>query len=236
MEIKLSEHHYSAIYKITNKLNGKIYIGQAQDFYLRYYEHKKIRGNGYLQRAFKKYGFENFEFSIVEKIDDLNKINTREEYWIEFYKSYNDKIGYNICKTANTTRGRKREPSELDGIRKYRQSCIGEKNAFYGKHHSIESKEKISKSRVNFTHTKETKEKLKRIRNEKKYGRKYVKVKKIHIETKEVLCVYDSISEAARQNNTTQSSISVVLNKTPRKSKGKMFIQKTAGGFNWERC
>jgi hypothetical protein len=79
------------IYKTTNKLTGKIYIGQDKNNNPSYYgSGKKI------QSAIKKYGKENFVKEILEECFDENHMNEREIYWIAFYDSQNRKTGYNI--------------------------------------------------------------------------------------------------------------------------------------------
>lgn len=84
------------IYKITNRLNGKIYIGQTTNPTRRFQEH---RGKGYgqdnekiLYKAFNKYGINNFSFEIIEEVENYNE---REKYWIEFYDCITPK-GYNM--------------------------------------------------------------------------------------------------------------------------------------------
>lgn len=82
------------IYKITNKVNGKSYIGQTRytlEFRWRQHIHKK--DNTYFHNAIRKYGVENFEKEILEECDytDLNK---REIYYIAKYDSF--KNGYNL--------------------------------------------------------------------------------------------------------------------------------------------
>ena len=87
------------IYKITNKLNGKIYIGQSVDIKKRWREHifsslhfeNKVH-NSPIHLALAKYGKDNFNFEIIE-ICDKNKLNEKEIYWVDYYKSY--KNGYN---------------------------------------------------------------------------------------------------------------------------------------------
>ena len=86
------------IYKFENKINGKIYIGQSINIEKRYKEHFYAHTNpndkGYntkFYRALRKYGFENFTFEIIEK--DIEDLNSREEYWVQYYNSY--KAGYN---------------------------------------------------------------------------------------------------------------------------------------------
>ena len=85
---------YGYIYKTTNIINKKIYIGQkrAAEFL-----GVKYLGSGkYLANAIKKHGKDNF---IVEKIDeanDKNELNEKEKYWIKFYNSTDSSVGYNI--------------------------------------------------------------------------------------------------------------------------------------------
>ena len=86
------------IYKITNTINGKSYIGQTiQNVKERFYQHcatkcSKAVSNMAIHRAIKKYGKSNFTVEVIEEIDSAN-LNDRERYWIRYYDSYNN--GYN---------------------------------------------------------------------------------------------------------------------------------------------
>ena len=82
------------IYKITNKLNGKIYIGQS----IRSVEKSgSYYGSGiYIVAAIKKYGKCNFEKAILEHCSSVEELNTREIYWIAELNSTIKNIGYNI--------------------------------------------------------------------------------------------------------------------------------------------
>ena len=86
------------IYKITNTLNDKVYIGQTiKTVQKRFTQHKNNSNKEYfsqivLYKAFNKYGIEKF---ICEEIDEVpnDKLDEREKYWIEYYDSYFN--GYN---------------------------------------------------------------------------------------------------------------------------------------------
>lgn len=82
------------IYKIENKINGKLYIGQSINIEERWKNHKthyKINDEP-LYNEMKLYGIENFEWSVIEECDKENLLD-REIFWIGYYNSYNE--GYN---------------------------------------------------------------------------------------------------------------------------------------------
>src|SRR5574344_2694860 len=90
------------IYKITNKINKKVYIGQSRNIKQRLNEHKNhlnrnIHHNSHLQNAWNKYGEINFKMEIIEECA-IEIINEKEKEYINIYKSYNRKYGYNIEK------------------------------------------------------------------------------------------------------------------------------------------
>lgn len=87
------------IYKVTNKINGKIYIGQTiQSVKDRWYRHcgksgiSKAELNTHFKRAILKYGKENFTVETIE-VCDSTKLNDREKFYISYYNSYIN--GYN---------------------------------------------------------------------------------------------------------------------------------------------
>lgn len=86
------------IYKITNIINNKCYIGQTKDYIKRFSAHKNSlrknkHDNPHLQSAWNKYGEENFSFDILEYTENYNE---KEKYYIAYYKSDNLEFGYNI--------------------------------------------------------------------------------------------------------------------------------------------
>lgn len=86
-----------SIYKITNKLNGKIYIGQSINPFNRFKQHcYNKQGSSYkslINEAINKYGKENFLFEILEL--DIENYNEREKYWIKYFNCLSPN-GYNL--------------------------------------------------------------------------------------------------------------------------------------------
>lgn len=89
---------HTGIYRITNLLDNKIYIGQAVNIGERFKQHVKC-GLGIdapvnkLYTAMQKDGVENFSFEIIEECKQKD-LNNKEKYWIEFYES--QRYGYNM--------------------------------------------------------------------------------------------------------------------------------------------
>ena len=109
------------IYKITNKTNGKIYIGQSINIEERWKQHKKDfhRIDCSLYRAFRKYGVENFNFEIIEElVSDKELLLTRERYYVETLNTLRD--GYNdiLPEMAIGTLNRVLNEDEVKSIRK----------------------------------------------------------------------------------------------------------------------
>ena len=94
------------LYKITNKINGKIYIGQSINIERRWQQHiyeakncNQVASQYAIHKAFQKYGVENFIFEIIE-LTSSQTLNDREKYWIKYYNTYNN--GYNETQGGNT--------------------------------------------------------------------------------------------------------------------------------------
>ena len=88
------------IYKITNKVNNKVYIGQSSDIKRRWRDHRSAafnpKDNGYnypLYKAIRKYGLDNFSFDILEECSQSD-INEREIFYVKKYNAHGDG-GYN---------------------------------------------------------------------------------------------------------------------------------------------
>lgn len=89
------------VYKITNIVNGKFYIGSSNNVKNRWYQHKRKlnegkHGNSYLQNAWNKYGDANFKFEIVEECDPAIQFE-REQFYLNELNPFGDN-GYNIVR------------------------------------------------------------------------------------------------------------------------------------------
>ena len=173
------------IYMIQNKVNNKMYIGQAVDIEDRWGEHRRgLRGgyhtNKHLQNSWKRDGEENFEFTILLECEE-SQLNTFEEYYILELMTYNDRVGYNKNyggKSGRPTEEAKRKMSEAnkgrqlseETKRKISESQKGRQfseetkrkmsESLKGKHHSEETKRKMSESQKGRQFSGETKRKL----------------------------------------------------------------------------
>lgn len=87
------------IYKIENKINNKIYVGQSSFIEKRWYQHKSNylnpTYNSALYKAMNKYGIENFSFEVIEECS-LEQLDEKEKYWIQKLNSLVPN-GYNIA-------------------------------------------------------------------------------------------------------------------------------------------
>lgn len=89
------------IYKVTNKINGKMYIGQTNNFEKRKREHTTydINDSCLFHRALRKYGLDNFTWEIIDNAESKKEADMLERYYIEQYRTYkNSGIGYNMTK------------------------------------------------------------------------------------------------------------------------------------------
>lgn len=91
------------IYKITNLINGKAYIGQSINIKRRWRDEKMAAQNSskgdydsVRSKAIRKYGIENFSFEIIEECS-REKLNEREGYWATYYNTYIPN-GYNVAR------------------------------------------------------------------------------------------------------------------------------------------
>jgi len=143
------------IYKFTNKINNKSYIGQTtQSLNRRINQHKNNKKNSLIHKAILKYGIHHFEIKQIMRANSLEELNAREQFCIRLYNCMVP-FGYNLTsgglncimskesiqKTRLANLGKKHKPETIE---KYKETRNGSKNGMYGRHHSAESKQLIS--------------------------------------------------------------------------------------------
>jgi group I intron endonuclease len=162
----------SGIYLIKNIVNNKIYIGSAVDISNRWRRHKRELRKGkhhniLLLRAWCKYGEQSFTFEILEEVSNSDHLLAYEQVYLDYYKSYEEDKGYNICKVAGSPFGTKlseetrRKISEANKghiVSEETKKKIGEANS--GRKLTEEHKDKIRKINIGKKHTEETKRKM----------------------------------------------------------------------------
>lgn len=98
------------IYKVTNSINNKIYVGITnQGYKTRFYKHcsDSIRGSNFpLHLALRKYGIDNFTTEVIETCDTIKLLKEREIYWIKELQSQSKEIGYNVTNGGDGAFGR----------------------------------------------------------------------------------------------------------------------------------
>ena len=212
------------IYKIVNKINGKIYIGQSIEIENRWKKHLSAKDDFIIHKAIQKYGKENFEFSIIEECDLLD-LDKNEIKWINFYNSlipngYNmvdggsNGIGlskgyrviqYSLEGNYLSTYDSANQASSITGVDHWSicACCRNEYKHAGGYQWKYENSDKIIlpiSIRTNFS------------------------VLQLDKATNKIIAEYPSLREASNQTGIASSTICNVCN-----GKGK-----TAGGFKWK--
>lgn len=164
------------IYHILNLTNNKVYVGQVhknKGFRRRKIEHlyalrRNQHYNGHLQSSWNKYGEINFDFKFIEDVEDENKLNEREQWWIDRCWDYS----YNIQPTAGgSCLGKKhseltkRKISEANRSRRWtklskHRSSVSQKSRFKSSPIDKKTKVKMSNAHKGKTHTEQTKNKI----------------------------------------------------------------------------
>ena len=93
------------VYKITNKINNKVYIGRSINILERWKAHRLNAGRltTLISKALAKYGIENFIFEVLEECKE-EQLHNREQYWIDYYNSLNPN-GYNMVDADSVLTG-----------------------------------------------------------------------------------------------------------------------------------
>jgi group I intron endonuclease len=167
----------TGVYRIQNVVDGRVYVGSGINVKRRFRDHYKALQNGqhankHLQRAWDKYGGENFEFSVI-LLCGKDDLLSYEQYYIDSMRAC--EAGYNICQKAGNTLGRKhsddtREKIRLRAIGREYGPCSEDRRrkiseAHKGKKQSVEHNRRAVEGRRrnnSYNQTEESKNKISR--------------------------------------------------------------------------
>jgi group I intron endonuclease len=222
------------IYKITNLVNGKSYIGQTINTFNERYPYggegaervfnylamreqkskaynERLYYNGHLLKAFRKYGIENFTVEIIDTAKNIDELNEKEKYWVNRYNAMEN--GYNHCEGGNGTKGYNPSEETRKLWSKLRRGVHkGKNNPNYGGKYQTE----------------ETRKKMSLARKGKLTGGLHPKAKAvINLDTLEV---FSTLTQACEIYNVSVGNLTNVLQ---RKKHGKHGTRKQAGGYRW---
>lgn len=222
------------IYRITNLVNGKTYIGQSIDIKRRFYEHRCIshESNIHLRRALEKYGKDNFKYEVLEKCD-VSELDEKEIYYISTLKPE-----YNVSNGGQSSL--KTYPEEVKKVISQKakaqwERMTDEEKKYRVEHNlkgpqkghlvSAETRKKLRDKNLGKKQSAETINKRKQTIIEKKKNG-YVQTNAGH--RKKIVCVetreiFDSVKEAGERLNVNPSNISNVLKGRQKSVKGHRF-------------
>lgn len=214
------------IYKITNKINGKYYIGQSKNVEKRMIYHKwdskkKDKKDWPLYRDINEYGIDNFTIEVLEECSE-EELNDKEFYYINKYDATNPKKGYNFC--SNPISFKDKRLREITSKRAKKTIKEFNEKAWKNK----EYREKMSEQ--------SRKLQIERLKNPEYLAEKTEQLKKATDKMKlrvgkfdkdgNLLEVYPGLRIAERANNLPNDSVGKVC-------RGVKY-RKTAGGFVWK--
>lgn len=199
------------IYLVTNMVNDKMYVGQtirslAERRTKHIYASLTNKDNGYFHNALRVYGVDNFKWEIVHNCSNTNILNLLEIFYIGYYDTFNN--GYNL-----NAGGKNASMSE-----ETRAKISGENHPMYGKHHTIETKKKMSLS-----HSGKNNPNYGKLgKDSYNYGRKHtaetkLKISKAHVgfkhsvETKLKMCGENNSMYGKTVSKETKKKISLAL-------------------------
>ena len=125
------------IYRVTNLINDKVYVGQTiQSLEKRKKQHQRSSKRLLISLAIKKYRKENFKWESIQECKTQDELNLAEIAWIKKLNCMRPN-GYNRTNGGSTTTGYKYTPEQRKRVS---DATKGEKNPFYGKKHSTETR------------------------------------------------------------------------------------------------
>lgn len=207
------------IYKLTNLINGKIYIGKSINLKRRMAEHKCCNKHYPIQLAIKKHGWHNFKLEFLCLFDVVNRAQLLDEEakYIKQFKSTNREIGYNLCQFGTDSIGFTFRRHTLESKAKLSKALKGRK-------FSQEHKNNMSKSRLGMKYRPETQKRWEH------FDYKTVKkpVAQIDKATGKIINIWDSAADAMRRLGKRKGGAITAICKNPSSR------HQSAFGFFWK--
>lgn len=216
------------IYKATNKINGKSYVGQTVNYRSRIWQHQRCyeKENCKFHDAIKEFGFDNFDWEILKTCENKKEADQIERYYIEYYNSYRD--GYNENKGG--VGGHNAVPVvclSLNGefVKRYDSAADAEKDGFNNVNVILCCKNKLYTCKKHLFMFEE--DYLKH--GAKKYTKPESKCSKPVIQCDmngNFINEFRSVQQAARETGSSRTSISGVLTGKYKSANGFIFTYK----------
>lgn len=232
----------AGIYFFTNKINGKVYVGETMNIRKRMGDHRGVYNKCPFSRAIKKYGFDGFDLKIMYfPVITKKELLDLEETFIFLESSLVTEHGYNICVRGTDRTGVK---ASAETLRNMSKSMTGDKHPMYGKKRPEMSSRQMGKGNAMYGKTgdnspfygiKKTEEHRKKIGDSKRgeksiwfgmFGDKHPNSKKVEQYDKDYNFIkeYSCAREAMRELLISNTNISAC-------ARGRV---KSAGGFIWK--
>lgn len=144
----------TGIYSITNRINGKKYVGSAVDIRRRWREHKHLLCENkhhslHLQSAWNLYREESFIFEVLERVEDKNDLVKIEQYYLDWMQTYFRENGYNVCIEAKSRLGLLASLETKEKLSKARiGKYCGENSHNFGKKRTEEARKNMSEAHI----------------------------------------------------------------------------------------
>lgn len=214
------------IYKATNKINGKSYIGQTVDYKSRVWQHMRCyeKEDCKFHDAIKEFGSDNFDWEVLETCNGKEKANDLERKYIELFNSYRN--GYNDNKGGvGGHNARAIVRLKLDGefVKRYDSAADAEKDGFNNANVLLCCKNKLYTCKNHlFMFEDDYKE-----NGAKQYIKPESSSKRKVIQCDldgNFISRYDSVQEASEKTGANRTTISGVLSKKYKSANGFIFV------------
>lgn len=214
------------IYKHTNKINGKVYIGlTSQNPKKRWRNGKGYTGCTLFNKAIQRYGWDNFEHEILIECENKEDASAAEKYYVNLYQSNRREYGYNLeaggynkGEISPETREKLRIASSVKHTKERTEKTAAKHR---GLKHTNETRQRMSESQKRYASSLAGKERHKKI--VELTSKAVVKL----ADNGEIVCEYPSIEEAARLEAVSPSGISRACSGVQKRSCGYMWQFKT---------